>query len=164
MRGAGCPPYTRGRTRHAGSPAVRVRAARPRRHHAGAPSRDTAAPFAKAGDRPECRTSSARGCCWAIANVMPWALAWLCRGRGAAPLDLGLRLPDGARLLGDHKTWRGLAGSVVACALVVFAGRLQRPSRWGPLRARVARVSRPGHSPVVRHAESPGKSVDPGHA
>jgi len=55
-----------------------------------------------------------------------------------------------ARLLGDQKTWRGLAGSVVACALVAFAGRLQRPSRWGPLRARVARVSRPGHSPVVR--------------
>jgi CDP-diglyceride synthetase len=59
-----------------------------------------------------------------IANVMPWALAWLCRGRCAAPLDLGLRLADGARLLGDHKTWRGLAGSVVACALVASALRL----------------------------------------
>lgn len=59
-----------------------------------------------------------------VANIMPWALAWLCRGRGAAPLDFGLRLPDGTRLLGDHKTWRGLAGSVFACALVAPALRL----------------------------------------
>jgi CDP-2,3-bis-(O-geranylgeranyl)-sn-glycerol synthase len=33
------------------------------------------------------------------------------------PLDLGVCLPDGTRLLGDHKTWRGLLAGELACAL-----------------------------------------------
>jgi CDP-2,3-bis-(O-geranylgeranyl)-sn-glycerol synthase len=33
------------------------------------------------------------------------------------PLDFGLELGDGRRLLGSHKTWRGLAAGVLACAL-----------------------------------------------
>ena len=34
-----------------------------------------------------------------------------------APLDLGKTMQDGTRLLGSHKTWRGLIAAVVACAL-----------------------------------------------
>jgi CDP-2,3-bis-(O-geranylgeranyl)-sn-glycerol synthase len=37
--------------------------------------------------------------------------------RLAAPLDFGLELPDGKRLFGAHKTWRGLAAGIFACAL-----------------------------------------------
>jgi hypothetical protein len=52
-----------------------------------------------------------------LANLAPWALGRACRDRWAAPLDGGLVLPDGRRLLGSHKTWRGLAAAVTACAI-----------------------------------------------
>jgi CDP-2,3-bis-(O-geranylgeranyl)-sn-glycerol synthase len=52
------------------------------------------------------------------ANLLPW-LAGRLRGRhGAVPLDFGLVLPDGARLFGAHKTWRGVAVAVAGCAAV----------------------------------------------
>lgn len=52
-----------------------------------------------------------------VANFVPWALGRACRDRWAAPLDCGLVLPDGRRLLGSHKTWRGLIAAVSACAI-----------------------------------------------
>lgn len=58
------------------------------------------------------------------ANLLPWALGRLCRGRWGAPLDLGCTLPGGRRLLGDHKTWRGLAGAILGTALLATALRL----------------------------------------
>ncbi len=58
-----------------------------------------------------------------VANATPVILARLCRHWGDYPLDLGWVAPDGERLLGDHKTWRGLLGGVVACgALAVVLG------------------------------------------
>jgi hypothetical protein len=53
------------------------------------------------------------------ANATPVLIAKLAGGWGAWPLDFGCRLPDGQRLFGSHKTWRGLiagtlAGTVVA--------------------------------------------------
>lgn len=45
-------------------------------------------------------------------------MAKLARQRWAVPLDFGWILPDGERLLGSHKTWRGLASGVIACTLV----------------------------------------------
>jgi hypothetical protein len=33
-------------------------------------------------------------------------------------MDLGVVLHDGERLLGSHKTWRGLAAGAIACACV----------------------------------------------
>jgi hypothetical protein len=33
-------------------------------------------------------------------------------------MDLGIVLPDGERLLGSHKTWRGLVAGALACAFV----------------------------------------------
>ena len=51
-----------------------------------------------------------------IANAAP-----LLAGRGpgpATPLDFGLHLPDGRRMFGAHKSWRGLALSVACTALI----------------------------------------------
>ena len=53
----------------------------------------------------------------ALANTAPWAAGRLLRSRGAAPLDCGATLADGSRLLGDHKTWRGLIAGALACGL-----------------------------------------------
>ena len=52
-----------------------------------------------------------------VANMAPWASGRLLRGRWNWPLDGGITLPDGRRLLGDHKTWRGLVAGEAACAL-----------------------------------------------
>lgn len=52
------------------------------------------------------------------ANAIPVVVAKLARQRWAVPLDFGWILPDGERLFGSHKTWRGLASGVVACTLV----------------------------------------------
>jgi len=52
-----------------------------------------------------------------VANAAPWAAARLTRGRFAAPLDCGATFGDGTRLLGDHKSWRGLLAGVLACAV-----------------------------------------------
>lgn len=52
------------------------------------------------------------------ANVAPWASGRLFRRHWAWPLDCGLQLADGTRLLGDHKTWRGVVAGELGCALV----------------------------------------------
>jgi CDP-2,3-bis-(O-geranylgeranyl)-sn-glycerol synthase len=52
------------------------------------------------------------------ANAVPVVVAKLIGDRWAAPLDFGWTLPDGERLFGSHKTWRGLASGVAACTLV----------------------------------------------
>ena len=52
------------------------------------------------------------------ANVVPVIVGKLARERAALPLDFGRVLPDGERLFGSHKTWRGLASAVVTCALL----------------------------------------------
>jgi hypothetical protein len=52
-----------------------------------------------------------------VANSLPWVCARLLGSRWALPLDLGLTLSDGRRLLGSHKTWRGILAAVCGCAL-----------------------------------------------
>jgi CDP-2,3-bis-(O-geranylgeranyl)-sn-glycerol synthase len=52
-----------------------------------------------------------------IASSAAWAVSHVLGRHFSAPLDFGLELPDGRRLLGSHKTWRGLAAGVLACAL-----------------------------------------------
>jgi hypothetical protein len=49
--------------------------------------------------------------------MLPWAVGRVCGARGGTPIDFGVRLKDGRRLLGSHKTWRGVAAAVVGCAL-----------------------------------------------
>jgi CDP-2,3-bis-(O-geranylgeranyl)-sn-glycerol synthase len=55
-----------------------------------------------------------------VANMAPWACGRLLRGWWDWPLDGGITLPDGKRLLGDHKTWRGLLAGELACALTAL--------------------------------------------
>ena len=55
------------------------------------------------------------------ANLAPWLASKLFGGRGAAPLDGGTALHDGTRLLGSHKTWRGLVAGLLASALTAWA-------------------------------------------
>jgi CDP-2,3-bis-(O-geranylgeranyl)-sn-glycerol synthase len=53
-----------------------------------------------------------------VANFVPWAVSQTLGRRWSAPLDLDAVLPDGQRLFGGHKTWRGLIAGTIACALV----------------------------------------------
>lgn len=53
-----------------------------------------------------------------LASAAAWAASRVLGPRLAAPLDFGLELADGRRLLGSHKTWRGLAAGILACALI----------------------------------------------
>jgi hypothetical protein len=53
-----------------------------------------------------------------VANVVPWAAGRALPHRWTTSLDGGLRLADGERLLGDHKTWRGFLSGTLACALL----------------------------------------------
>jgi CDP-archaeol synthase len=50
------------------------------------------------------------------ANAVPVIVAKLARDRWAAPLDFKWVLPDGERLFGSHKTWRGLVSGIAAGA------------------------------------------------
>ncbi|PCN49837.1 hypothetical protein B6U99_07635 [Candidatus Geothermarchaeota archaeon ex4572_27] len=50
------------------------------------------------------------------ANAAPLTLAAVVKGRH--PIDFGLTLPDGRRLLGDAKTWEGLVAGVAVGVVV----------------------------------------------
>jgi hypothetical protein len=52
------------------------------------------------------------------ANAVPVIVGKLSRGRASQPLDFGRVMPDGERLFGSHKTWRGLVSSIIACAVL----------------------------------------------
>ena len=54
----------------------------------------------------------------AIASTAAWLAALVFGTEFAAPLDFGITLRDGTRLLGSHKTWRGLISAAIACAMV----------------------------------------------
>jgi CDP-diglyceride synthetase len=51
------------------------------------------------------------------ANSAAWVAARLFGAHWATPLDLGITLRDGSRLLGSHKTWRGLVAATIACGM-----------------------------------------------
>ncbi len=51
------------------------------------------------------------------ANAVPVIVAILARDRWSYPLDGGRTLLDGQRLLGAHKTWRGLVSGTLAAAM-----------------------------------------------
>lgn len=55
-----------------------------------------------------------------VANVLPWASSRAVPGRWTAPLDCGLHFRDGRRLLGDHKTWKGLLAGTLGCGLTAI--------------------------------------------
>ena len=55
-----------------------------------------------------------------VANGTPVVLKRVLGDRGARPIDGGRRFRDGRPLLGRSKTWRGLAGGLVATALAAW--------------------------------------------
>jgi CDP-2,3-bis-(O-geranylgeranyl)-sn-glycerol synthase len=61
-----------------------------------------------------------------LANSLPWIAGRMLGPRWGVPLDLGATLPDGRRLLGSHKTWRGVAAGVGGCALAAAVVGLPR--------------------------------------
>jgi hypothetical protein len=50
-----------------------------------------------------------------LANSAPVVVSWIAGQRAAWPIDFGMTLRDGGRLLGAHKTWRGLLAAALAC-------------------------------------------------
>lgn len=52
----------------------------------------------------------------AAAHTAPWAAARFLEDGFAAPIDAGATFTDGRRLLGDHKTWRGVIAGMLVCA------------------------------------------------
>ena len=53
----------------------------------------------------------------ALANGAPIIAHRVLGTRLAAPMDMGLTLADGSRVLGDSKTWRGVVTAVLTCTL-----------------------------------------------
>ncbi|MFO7787809.1 MAG: CDP-archaeol synthase [Halospina sp.] len=58
-----------------------------------------------------------------VANGAPLVLSRILGTRGA-PVDGRLRLPDGRRLFGASKTWRGLVVAIAATAVIAWLFRL----------------------------------------
>lgn len=91
-------------------------------------------------------------------NTAPWLLARVSGGRGSAPMDFGLTLSDGQRLLGSHKTWRGFISGVIAGAGV---GRLCGFGWWlGAGFGALAMLGDAGSSAVKRRlGRAPGSET-----
>ena len=64
---------------------------------------------------------SARGLLLLVAtNSAPVLVSWIAGTRGNWPIDFGVSLPDGRRLLGSHKTWRGVAAAALAAGCLAL--------------------------------------------
>ena len=58
-----------------------------------------------------------------VANSVPWVAGRVLGHHWSASIDSGVVLGDGERLLGSHKTWRGLVAGTLASGLVgAFTG------------------------------------------
>lgn len=58
-----------------------------------------------------------------VANSVPWAIGRALGRHWSASIDKGLVLRDGERLLGSHKTWRGLISGTLGAGVVgIFTG------------------------------------------
>lgn len=55
-----------------------------------------------------------------IANAAPVLMSYLFSHRESSAIDAGLNLPDGKRLFGPTKTWRGLIASAVMTIALAF--------------------------------------------
>jgi hypothetical protein len=92
------------------------------------------------------------------ANAAPVVIAKLARERGGLPLDFGRVMPDGQRLFGSHKAWRGLVGGIAACALLALY--LGLPAWLGAGFAAVSLAADAGSSAAKRRMQlKPGSEV-----
>jgi hypothetical protein len=55
-----------------------------------------------------------------VANLAPWATGRYLSRYWRTPLDGGATFADGSRVLGDHKTWRGLVVGLLACGAAAW--------------------------------------------
>jgi CDP-diglyceride synthetase len=55
-----------------------------------------------------------------VSNAGAWASGVMLRNAWSAPMDFGLVMPDGERLLGSHKTWRGFVIGTAACSIAAY--------------------------------------------
>lgn len=53
-----------------------------------------------------------------VANGAPVLMRFFLQGRLETPVDFGAMLPDGRRLFGGSKTWRGVVGAILATAVI----------------------------------------------
>jgi len=92
------------------------------------------------------------------AHTAPWAAGRLLGDRFAAPIDSGMTCGDRRRLLGEHKTWRGLLAGMLICALV--ASLLGYPIRLGLAFAALALTGDAASSFIKRRMNlSPGAEI-----
>lgn len=92
------------------------------------------------------------------ANSAAWAAGRLLGTRCAAPLDFGRVQADGARLLGSHKTWRGLLAAALATGLAALL--LQRGFALGSAFGALALAGDAASSYVKRRLRlAPGSEV-----
>ena len=61
------------------------------------------------------------------ANATPWIVGRAFGDRWSMPLDFGVVLPDGERMFGTHKTWRGFISGAAVCALAANAIGIEIP-------------------------------------
>lgn len=87
------------------------------------------------------------------------AALWL-RRRAAWPIDGGRVLPDGQRLFGASKTWRGLLAALLATAVAAVA--LGRGAAFGVEFAALAMAGDLGTSFVKRRLRKPSGANVPG--
>jgi len=95
-----------------------------------------------------------------VANVAPLATARCFSGYWRAPLDGGATLRDGSRLLGDHKTWRGLIVGTLACG--VAANLLQYPLLLGMAFGLLSLAADTASSFIKRRLQLPPGAEIPG--
>lgn len=92
------------------------------------------------------------------ANATPVIVAKLAQEHWVWPLDFGYVLPDGERLFGAHKTWRGLVTGTLAGA--VAAGFMGLPSWMGAAFAAVSLFADALSSAVKRRLKlRPGTEI-----
>ena len=95
-----------------------------------------------------------------IANGAPIIAKRLCSERCAWPLDGGLILADGHRLLGDSKTWRGIVIAPLATGLGALA--LDLPILIGVVIGSAAMLGDLSSSFVKRRLGMASSSMAPG--
>ena len=96
------------------------------------------------------------------ANGSPILARNLLEERWGTPLDLGKTLPDGNRLLGDAKTWRGLVAAVLASTLLAIA--VGWPWQIGALIGLFAMLGDALSSFIKRRLGKPSSSMAPGRS
>jgi len=94
-----------------------------------------------------------------IANGSPVVIRWLFKHRFDLAIDLGQSLPDGQRIFGDSKTWRGLVAAVLLTAAAAYL--MGYSPQTGMSVALYAMLGDLGSSFIKRRLSMPASSMAP---